>query len=278
MDTDISRPRKMKRWKLKAALFLVLTLCGCEPVEYSPYEVPRHTGSSTLTQENVARITARDKAAVGEDFSFAIISDTHSSYDELNLSMAAINRDTTLRFLIVAGDITQFGLEKEYFWFLDILSHLKIPYVCLIGNHDALANGSIIYQRRLGSLNYSFAFRGIKFVCINDNIWEFPFAVPDFSWLEGELASATAGQKLYVVSHIPPSGDQFDEPNKRRYVELMARYHVALSIHGHTHNYSYQANPYGDGVPYLISDNIEKRDYLKVTVTPKGPEISRHFF
>jgi len=247
-------------------------------VEYSPYEVRRTAQSPTLTMENVGRIAEIEKALPGDGFTFAIIADTHSAYDELNLAVVALNADTSIRFLIVAGDITQYGLQKEYLWFLGILSHLRMPFVSVIGNHDALASGVSVYQRRLGALNYSFAFKGIKFVCINDNIWEFPFAVPDFSWLEGELATATDNQKLYVVSHIPPFGDQFDEPNKRRYVDLMARYHVALSIHGHTHHYSYDPSPYGDGVPYLVADKIQDRNYLKVTVTPKGPLIERVFY
>lgn len=259
-----------------AALAIALSLPGCRPFELSPYEVPReNSGAPSLTRANLERIGALAKSA-GRGFSFALISDSHDRYDALEDAVASINADSSIRFTVAAGDFTQYGLLREYEWFRDCLALLAGPYVTAIGNHDALSNGSRIYRRMFGPLDYSFTYMGVRFVVANSNRWEFPFEVPDWSRLEAELAAGDS-LRVFHVSHIAPFGDQFDEEAGRRYREILARHRVDLSLHGHQHNF-HHAEFFGDGVTYLVADDLGDRNYVKVSVSDSGVAVERIWF
>jgi 3',5'-cyclic AMP phosphodiesterase CpdA len=58
-------------------------------------------------------------------------------------------------FVIHGGDISDFGLTKEFLWMRDIMNGLKAPYVVIIGNHGCLANGTEIYRKIFGEENFS---------------------------------------------------------------------------------------------------------------------------
>jgi predicted phosphodiesterase len=255
----------------------VLSISGCRPFEFSPYEVPPESveGASSRTLDNLERIDALAKAA-GRGFAFALLADSHDRYDALEDAVASINADSSIRFTVAAGDFTQYGLLREYEWFRDCMSGLRAPFVTAIGNHDALSNGSLIYRRMFGPLDYSFTYMGVRFVVANTNRWEFPFEVPDWTWLEAELAAADS-LRVFHVSHVAPFGDQFDEGAGRRYREILARHRVDLSLHGHQHNFHHK-EMFGDGVPYLVADDVGDRNYVKVTVSDTGVAVDRVWF
>jgi Icc protein len=179
--------------------------------------------------------------------------------------VARLNADSTLDFVILAGDFTQYGLLKEYGWFRGIMDRLAVPYVTVIGNHDAQANGEAVYRSVFGPLDYAFTYGGVRFVCANTNAWEFSARVPDWTFLEAELASAGDSLRLFTVSHVPPFGDQMAGSGGEKWAALMARHRVELSIHGHQHNHRFEET-YGDGVRYLVADNVGDRSYALVTV------------
>jgi Icc protein len=242
--------------------------------EYSLYMIPEDTEGS-LVPRQLERISAGDRGSGA--FTFAVFADPHLQYDELRGAVQRANKDSSLRFVIVAGDATQYGLEREYAWFLKIMSRLSVPYVTVIGNHDALANGARIYRDLLGPLNYSFRYDDVKFVLFNDIVWQFPPPVPDTAWLDSQLAPFPGVSRVIAVSHIPPFGEQFDSAGEKALASLLARRHVSLSIYGHTHHYTYRQY-YGDGVPYLVADDIGKRNYLRITVADTGFVVERIFY
>jgi 3',5'-cyclic-AMP phosphodiesterase len=257
-----------------AALCLLCLVSSCRLFEYSPYALPEGEGKDARTMANLRRIAPPNRTG---GFSFAVIADTHTAYDQLLEAVRHINADTSIRFTIAAGDLTQYGLFQEYRWFKDLMSLLSQPYLTVLGNHDALANGAGIYRKLFGPLDYTFRYGGVKFICLNDNAWEFPRAVPDFAWLEEQLSGTDGSERVVVVSHIPPFGDQFNPWSQKTFAGMLARHRVALSIHGHQHNYHFGAY-YGDGVTYLVADDIEDRNYVKVTFTAAGFTSERIFY
>ncbi len=61
-----------------------------------------------------------------QDFKFAFLSDTHigvkNADEDLRRSVADINADTSLKFVIISGDITELGIDDEVLEVKNILS------------------------------------------------------------------------------------------------------------------------------------------------------------
>ena len=97
--------------------------------------------------------------------------------------------------MLHGGDLTDFGITKEFLWQRDILNTLNVPWVTVIGNHDCLGSGEQAYEAVFGKQNYHFTAGNVLFVCLNTNAMEFNYStpVPDFNFL-GKL-----------IRNIPPN-------------------------------------------------------------------------
>lgn len=250
-------------------------LCACGLFEYSPFTVPAAGDESGLTAIHLERI-ARTDGAGQKSFEFAVLADVQGSYDQLSAAVERINSDTSIDFVVVAGDLTQLGYRKEYRWCTGILAGLVPPYLMVIGNHDIQSNGMEIYRRMFGPLDFSFHYRGVKFVFYNDNAREFPCCVPDFTWLERELGEGGDSLRKIAVSHCPPFGDQLNKASSKTLTEIYSRNWVVLSIHGHLHR-AVSPGISGHHVSYLVVDNAGDWNYSKVAVTETGFSVERVF-
>jgi len=243
---------------------------GCDIFEYSPYQTNLDDEDTDLTRMNLDWL-ATNVPAHPDTFAFAIITDNHSHYDQLASAVRHLNTDVRIAFVLHLGDLSEMGLRREYEWVHDILKGLAVPYLVTIGNHDCLSNGVRIYRKMFGELNYSFIFGNTKFVLVNTNAWEFESDVPNYQFLESQLADRQGSTNLIVAAHVPPFGDQMSrDGNESKYSGLMADYGVALSIHGHTHQY-YRGHYYNDDVEYLVAEDL--RDYWYYIVTIAGDSL-----
>lgn len=260
----------------RAAVAAAVLLFSCRPFEYSPYQIPVDDLGRKTNVANLARLSAKSSPSGGR-FRFAVLSDSHNAYADLKLAVAKINSDTSIHFVLIAGDVTQFGFWMEYAWFTDIVDHLAAPYLVAIGNHDIQANGAEIYRRLFGPVDFSFRYRGVKFIVFDDNAREYECCVPDFDWLEREMAEAGDSLAIMTLAHSPPFGDQLDSAAGKRLAGTFADNGVKLAIHGHQHNYHYK-NWYGDGVAYLLVDNVGDRNFSVVDVEGASFSVTRVFF
>ena len=115
-----------------------------------------------------------------------------------------------------------------------------------------------------GAYNYSFEFNDNKFVLFDNVVWESNKS-PDFDWLSSELENNTPFNQVFVIAHIPPSDDQFNDVMKQTYASIMLENNVSLSLHGHTHGYSYE-NFFGDGIDYLTIPSLKDPEYSIIHV------------
>ena len=53
--------------------------------------------------------------------------------DETEDFVKEINKRNDIDFVIHGGDMSDFGLTKEFLWQRDIMNGLNVPYVALIG-------------------------------------------------------------------------------------------------------------------------------------------------
>jgi len=256
----------MNTGKIKIILaFIFIALLGsCEDVfEYSPYAANVKDSFKDIGVENIEEILEMgvDKK---EEFKFAVFSDTHYSYHELDEAIVNVNLRKDIDFVIVNGDIADHGYLKEFELFHEIMDNLKVPYITVIGNHDYRSNGEDIYKTMYGERNYIIEYNNCLFVLWDDVFWE-SNKTPDFEWLENNLSEGKNFDRLFVVCHIPPFDPQFDDVSERLYTKLMSENEVDLSIHGHIHRNLFSGY-YNDGVNYMATETIIDKEYSIITV------------
>lgn len=256
--------RKTIRFCFTVLLFLILIACR-DIFQFSPHQTDIDSVMQNQTVKNITRLSQIDPGS-SVRFSFAIVSDTHCHYRDFSDAIAHINSDTDIQFTIHAGDMTDFGLKQQYEVSCSILQKLNRPFFAVIGNHDCLGNGQEIYKKMFGDFFYVFAFSDTVFLLFHDNIWELDNIPPDINILDNVLASMSMYPNKILVGHIPPFGDQFDFPVEKAYRDLLKKHSVALSAHGHVHEFRFDPDFYNDGIPYLTVDTIVNRCYVKVTI------------
>lgn len=169
--------------------------------------------------------------------------------------------------MLVAGDISDFGMAREMWWVDDQLRKLKIPYLTVVGNHDQVGNGREAYKAVFGPLNYSFIYGDTKFIMTDTNGREYNFngRIPDMGWVNEQLRDNSTRRHV-VISHVPPQDQDFDPAVKDAYVSALREDpRLVFEMNAHRHDFSI-GEPFGDGVTYVNSYGFEKRRYLIVTV------------
>jgi Icc protein len=186
-------------------LLLTITTACDDLFEFSPYTANVSSGDRNTTAKNLQRIS--NIQLTTNSFSFAFIADNHYYYDNLRSVVNDINGRDDISFVIFGGDIADQALLKEYELFYDIMKKLNKPYLTVIGNHDYNSNGEVVYKQMFGDYNYSFEFKNNKFVLFDNVVWE-SNRTPDFDWLTAQLTDNDLYNQVFVISHIPPFGDQ----------------------------------------------------------------------
>ena len=158
-----------------------LMLSACDIIDYHPYDA-RLDGTHDINARNMTRI---EQACAGKKaLKFVLISDTQRWYDETYEAVKSINARTDIDFVVHCGDLSDFGVTKEFEQQRDILEKLKVPYVVLLGNHDCLGTGADTFRWMFGDPNFSFNAGDTHFLCINTNAFEYDYStvVPDFGY------------------------------------------------------------------------------------------------
>lgn len=252
---------------------IILTVClgwaGCEhPFEYHPYELNLEGKYKNINEKNIKRLFDADPHA--DTVRFVMMGDSQRWYDETEKFVKAVNQRNDIDFVIHGGDITDFGLKKEYCWIHDIMSKLKVPYVAVIGNHDNLGSGREVYEVMYGDLNFSFIYGGIKFVCLNTNALEYDYSVPvpDFEFLREQIHDTVHSYHSSVaVMHVEPGNVEFNNNAKEPFHEYLTRLkNLRFCLHAHEHRLMVN-DFFGDGMMYYGSDAMKNRNYLLFTVT-----------
>ena len=247
-----------------------LMLASCDVIDYHPYDT-RVSGAHNLTQTNVERI---EEVCAGRDtLRFVLISDTQRWYDETERAVESINARTDIDFVVHCGDVSDFGVTREFELQRNILQRLRMPYVVLIGNHDCLGSGAEVYSYIFGAPNFSFNASFLHVACLNTNAFEYDYstAVPDFSYIKTDYTSLPDSVTSTVVAmHAQPYSDQFNNNVAEVFEEEMLKYRNPLfCICGHGH--STQVNEwFNDGLKYYEIGAAKSREYMVFTVKRNG--------
>jgi 3',5'-cyclic-AMP phosphodiesterase len=242
---------------------LLLSIWACESFEYSPNQIFDSDAPQQLNEINLQKLLSNTDT--DDTVTIAFVGDSQRFYDEVDDFVERVNEFSGVDFVLLAGDITDFGLLNEYKWIHDSFSKLNAPFLGVIGNHDVIANGEDVFARMFGPLNYTFVYDSIKFVVHNTNSREYiSETVPDIQWLQQELhGEIDPGVKNFIaVSHVPPTDDDFNQNLVEPYSKLFASTPGFLvSLHGHIHEHTDQY-PFNDGVRYITSFAFNQRSFV----------------
>jgi 3',5'-cyclic-AMP phosphodiesterase len=206
---------KFKKSILKYQLFLVLyslvSLTGCDQFEFSPNQNSDQTSPLNLNLLNAAKLR---QSADDDTVTIVFSGDSQRWYDEQERFVNKVNTLSEVDLVLLAGDISDFGLLQEFKWVHKRLSGLHAPYIGVVGNHDLVGNGRAVFEKMFGPLNYSFVYRGIKFIAHNTNGLESPGQnVPDLNWL---IWSCGIGKMLTISSPFRTFPHLIQQNSERR--------------------------------------------------------------
>ncbi|WMJ75124.1 metallophosphoesterase [Cytophagaceae bacterium ABcell3] len=233
--------------KVSLTLFFLLAL-SCQKMNYSPNAVFRSDTPQDINQKNIEKLLANPSH--GDTIRIAIIGDSQNHYDNSSDLVDVLNQVPNIDFMLHTGDLVDFGMLEEFHWMHDIFSRLYMPYITVIGNHDLLNNGEQIFKRMYGPLDFTFIYRGIKFVYHNTNSREYNFdgTVPNLDFLRREMQPEEGVDYIIPVCHVPPFDEDFDTNLEEEYSKIMRESeNLLFPIHGHLH---------GGGIREFYQDDI----------------------
>lgn len=255
--------RQLSRRAILTALVMALT--SCDSFEFSPNQTNSHNSPQALNEKNFRRLNS---VPADDTVTIAFAGDSQRWYSELDRFVKKVNTIPELDFILIAGDISDFGLLQEFEWMTKRLSNLNKPYFGVIGNHDLTGNGEAVFERMFGPLNFSFVYDSIKFIGHNTNSLEYDRDnIPDINWLENQLRTDSSVKHIVAVSHVPPfSPLEFNAKLVKPYTSLFSSSPKFLvSLHGHVHQHM-DFYPFEDGVRYITGFSFGQNSFVLIKI------------
>jgi len=260
-----------KTWIKIITLWMVLFLYCCSGFEFSPYDtyIPRDIRNSN--EKNIQKIKSLE---LGNEYHFAVISDVHTSYDELDDCIKNINKQDDIAFVIITGDLTHSGHKDEYLQLYNLLAGFNMPVLAVIGNHDYFNNGGDVFRQLFGSVNYTFNIQNTKYIFFDSNFGADGYNVHP-EWLLSIASDTVNTNRALLFAHIAPWSfiNPEDSALKNEYLEVFELPLLCCSFFGHEHYFSLYEIPL-----ICYTDCIEHHNYTLVSITAQGININRIYF
>lgn len=196
-------------------------------------------------------VTARAQDTL---FRFALVSDTHvgsgSGAEDLERTVADINAQPDIAFVMFSGDITEFGSDEELQLASGIIRKLNKPWHIIPGNHDTKwsESGCNTFRQVFGGETFSFQHQGYWFLGTNcgPNMRMGPGQVPreNIVWLDQQLQQQPDKNiPVIYVNHYP------QDSGLNNWYEVLDRLRnrnvkAILCGHGHSnHAFDFEGMP-----------------------------------
>lgn len=211
-------------------------------------------------------------------FKFAQITDTHigghSGEEDLRRTVADINQLKDIDFVILSGDVTEFGSDEELQLAKSILNGLNKPLYIVPGNHDSnwSESGANSFRKIFGGETFFFEHKGYQFVGTTSgpNMRMSPGQIPreNLVWIDSIFkANPDVNVPLISINHYPL------DSSLNNWYELVDRLQdrniqFALCGHGHSNKlYDW------DGIPgVMVRSNLRAKadvgGYNIISLTP----------
>ncbi len=205
-------------------------------------------------------------ALSAQTFKFAQVTDTHvggsTGADDLRRTVADINQQKDIDFVILSGDVTEFGSDEELALAKRILDSLRLPLYVVPGNHDSnwSESGANSFRKVFGGEMFFFEHKGFQFIGTTSgpNMRMSPGQIPreNLVWMDSVFkANPDASKPLIAINHYPLDSSL---NNWYEAIDRLKTRNVQLATCGHGHNnklYDWEGIP---GV--MVRSNLRAKD------------------
>ena len=204
----------------------------------------------------------------GQSLRFAWLSDTHignpTGAEDLRASVRDINVLDSIDFVILSGDITEYGSRDQLLEAKSILGSLTIPYHIIPGNHDTKwsESGATEFVRLWGSDKFVFDAGGFRFIGMHQGpimrMGDGQFSPEDIRWLDSVITAMPDGrQPVIYVTHYP-LGPEI--ANWYEVLDRLKRMNTQGVLVGHGHRNRVESY---EGLPGVMGrSNLRARDSI----------------
>ena len=171
------------------------------------------------------------------------LSDTHvgstTGADDLRRTVNDINRQDNIQFVIITGDITEFGADAEINLAKQILDSLNKPWHIIPGNHDGnwSESGSNTFIKVFGNETFAFKEGGYLFLGTNSgpNMRMSPGQIPreNIVWLDSVVAATSVETPIIFANHYPQDSSL---NNWFEAIDILKTKNIQLIMCGHLHS------------------------------------------
>ena len=177
------------------------------------------------------------------NLTYVYLTDTHiiegddNNQDVINC-ISDINTLKDIRFVVITGDLTEFGSDREIALSKKIFDKLQVPYYVIAGNHDSKwsESGCNTFLNTYGYETFAFEEEGIKFLATNSgpDMRMMPGLIPTESlvWLKKEVSKIDDNQPIIFFNHYPMNSDLI---NYSAALEILKPKNIQLIQGGHYH-------------------------------------------
>jgi len=178
------------------------------------------------------------------NFRFVLLSDTHvgssTGAEDLRAAVHDINEMTNAAFVVLSGDVTEYGSREFLQLAREILGELRIPFHIIPGNHDTKwsESGATDFSKIFGADRFNFEFGGYRFLGMHegplmkmgDGFW----SPQDVRWLQETLAQLPDPQQpiIFVTHYSINDGIA----NWFEVLDLLKKYNTQFALCGHGHS------------------------------------------
>lgn len=178
-----------------------------------------------------------------EAVTFVHLSDTHigsaTGADDLRRTVKDINENAAIQFVVITGDITEFGSDDEIKLAKQILDSLNKPWHIIPGNHDSnwSESGANTFKRIFG--NETFAFKAGNYLFLGThsgpNMRMSPGQIPreNIVWLDSVLKATDDNTPIVFANHYPQDSGL---NNWFEAIDRLKQKNIQLIICGHGHS------------------------------------------
>jgi len=174
---------------------------------------------------------------------FVHLSDTHvgsgTGADDLRRTVNDINGNDSIQFVVISGDITEFGADAEIKLAKQILDSLNKPWYIIPGNHDGnwSESGANTFKKVFGNETFYFKAGNYIFLGTNcgPNMRMGPGQIPreNIVWLDSALQTIPGNTPIIFVNHYPQDSSL---NNWFEAIDKLKQKNIQLILCGHGHS------------------------------------------
>jgi outer membrane protein assembly factor BamB/predicted phosphodiesterase len=177
-----------------------------------------------------------------QNFKYAFVTDTHvgtaTGEEDLRRTVADINNQKDIDFVVVTGDVTEMGTNEELKLAKEILSGLNKKYYIIPGNHDTgwSESGGVSFIKEFGSDKFTFDYNGYRFIACASG----PYVrmsdghIPRDAtvWLDSLLNVTPQSMPIVFINHYPLDNSL---DNWYEAIDRLKKKNIQYAICGHGH-------------------------------------------